>query len=630
MTTPAQTPKPLPRSLLPLPDESLTGYLLRLSHRLDESPLRLAGRTGLIAQLDYSRYSGPVRQPSMIELPEDLAHAFAAAVRLTPATVGDLTLMPFQQTYPPVAGEIHRRRSKPRAGPLTAWISLRSTKFCPHCLAGDGSTIQQRHGGPWKRQWHLPVVFACLEHDTFLHDTCPHCRRPIHSGRYTNPYLQMVPAAAAAGLHPAQCRTRTGSDQYCQGRLDQHAAFHHQQLPPLTPQTAALQRRLLDLIHPDATGPENFQHFADLLVLTTLVTQARPRRPDLPAPPELTPALDAHVERQESQITTRPAREGFSSKSLSWAAEPQDAPATAAILTIAEHCRDSSNRTLRDTLGSLLEHSADRRHPRWGQVWKQLEHCSEDFRNELDHALASRFPPTTPWQDRRGTLIPPQPPDGYTADHVPQEVPLTWFQQYFSDTEPHTPVARFAMRRTAALQLVQAAANSSPREAAEFLGVPERWLTNGARLMSPEAMARTTSTFEVTQALHNLAQHLADIPDQVNYRERRQRFATWHLPREQWEALLAATPIDSESRGLQPLLTRNVTSAYIWAQITGSEWTLAPIMRTSGEVTPWAQRSGPTSQGMRCLTNRWIPQAALLADAADALAQDLAVSEQAQ
>jgi len=38
---------PLPRSLDPLPDESLPGYLLRLAHRLDLSPATVAMLTGL-------------------------------------------------------------------------------------------------------------------------------------------------------------------------------------------------------------------------------------------------------------------------------------------------------------------------------------------------------------------------------------------------------------------------------------------------------------------------------------------------------------------------------------------------------------------------------------------------------
>src|SRR6476661_5278962 len=39
---------PLPRSLEPLPDESLPGFLLRLTHRLDLTPHQLARRVTLI------------------------------------------------------------------------------------------------------------------------------------------------------------------------------------------------------------------------------------------------------------------------------------------------------------------------------------------------------------------------------------------------------------------------------------------------------------------------------------------------------------------------------------------------------------------------------------------------------
>ncbi len=38
---------PLPRSLDPLPDESLPGYLLRLAHRLGLAPARIMQLTGL-------------------------------------------------------------------------------------------------------------------------------------------------------------------------------------------------------------------------------------------------------------------------------------------------------------------------------------------------------------------------------------------------------------------------------------------------------------------------------------------------------------------------------------------------------------------------------------------------------
>jgi hypothetical protein len=72
----------LPRSLAPLPDESLHGFLLRLAHRLDTSPLRLARVTGLVSGQGCARI--PTRL--MLEMSTHTATRFAAA---THATHGD-------------------------------------------------------------------------------------------------------------------------------------------------------------------------------------------------------------------------------------------------------------------------------------------------------------------------------------------------------------------------------------------------------------------------------------------------------------------------------------------------------------------------------------------------------------
>ncbi|MET8479294.1 hypothetical protein ABZV68_19170, partial [Streptomyces clavifer] len=199
--------------------------------------------------------------------------------------------------------------------------------------------------------------------------------------------------------------------------------------------------------------------------------------------------------------------------------------------------------------------------------------------------------------------------------------------QHFPGLDHRPPASVHALRRTAALQLVQAASGSSPREAARFLGVPAAWLSHGGWVMSPEAMVRATSDFDVMDALQDLAQHLADLPEQIDYRERRKRFATWHLPHDQWEALLAAARTDP--RACRPVLNRNVISAYIWARITSSEWTLAPALRVSAPEETWARRSGPAAEGMRRLTAGLSNQAVVLAEAADALARALSEPEQA-
>jgi hypothetical protein len=53
-------PASLPRSLDPLPDESLPGYVLRLAHRLDRSPARIIELTGLAETLLTKQSLGPI------------------------------------------------------------------------------------------------------------------------------------------------------------------------------------------------------------------------------------------------------------------------------------------------------------------------------------------------------------------------------------------------------------------------------------------------------------------------------------------------------------------------------------------------------------------------------------------
>jgi TniQ len=127
--------RPLARSLDPLAGESLDGYLLRLAYRLHLSPIKLArwigcDGTGLSRRLLFDI---------------DTA-AFAAATQLSPDEAASLTLTPWADHYPPIARALTRRATK-----VDSWLFNATPRYCPRCLAGDSSPIQEQHGGPWKR-----------------------------------------------------------------------------------------------------------------------------------------------------------------------------------------------------------------------------------------------------------------------------------------------------------------------------------------------------------------------------------------------------------------------------------------------------------------------------------------------
>jgi TniQ len=240
-------PQPLGRSLVPLDGESLPGFLLRLSFRLNLAPAELAAVTGLTA----AGNTGSPHTATLTAVPEAARRDFARMTRLTDSQVTGLGLAAWRERYPLPAGALHRARRLP----IDAWSLLApATRYCPECLAGDGSPVQESFGGPWLKAWHLPVVFACPVHQRLLEHLCPECGQAVHAGPGSSRAFTLLPAARAAGLHPAQCRAVAvpgrGSVRpaCCGARLD-HAGDRRRASPGML----ALQGKVLGLLAPD--GP---------------------------------------------------------------------------------------------------------------------------------------------------------------------------------------------------------------------------------------------------------------------------------------------------------------------------------------------------------------------------------------
>src|SRR5260370_12428522 len=234
---------PLPRSLDPLPEESLPGYVLRLAHRLGQSPARILQLTGLAGQLQASR-------GLMMHLDPPVAGSFARATRLTAAEIVGLCMSSMSGGYPQADPVIITGR------PVTSpWVFTTATRYCPHCLAGDtGSPVQQQHGGAWRKTWRLPVVFACPLHHRLLEHLCPSCGQPAMSAP-PGGQAYLIPHSTSAGLHPAQCRAvpmpeRGARATLCQALLDSPAHAPGAQDPALPRGLLVLQARLLALLQP--------------------------------------------------------------------------------------------------------------------------------------------------------------------------------------------------------------------------------------------------------------------------------------------------------------------------------------------------------------------------------------------
>ncbi|MFD8222317.1 hypothetical protein ACFV2U_54040 [Streptomyces sp. NPDC059697] len=113
---------PLPRSLLPLPGESLPGLLLRLAHRLEQRPADIALRAGLAIRIT----AHPANH--LLMLAPQFRPLFTHVTRIPERRIDDLTLRSFVARYPPVAEALTRPGGNRvfQAPPCLRWISLPS------------------------------------------------------------------------------------------------------------------------------------------------------------------------------------------------------------------------------------------------------------------------------------------------------------------------------------------------------------------------------------------------------------------------------------------------------------------------------------------------------------------------
>ncbi|MBN1171081.1 MAG: TniQ family protein [Micromonosporaceae bacterium] len=601
------TPGPgLPRSLAPLPDESITGYVLRLAHRLDTSPARLLVVTGL--------HESPRTTPSrrLLTQPEPAAlRNFAHATHLSPAEVADLFPSTFASRYPPATPRPDPAGRHGSRTHLERWQLTTSTRYCPQCLIGDRTTIQRRHGGPWQRTWCLPVVFTCPHHRRYLLHQCPTCGSLVHQRDHGH-----LPRWWDSGLHPTQCRARP-SQQSTNDEAGRHGACgawltdaRPGQRPCST--VSATQQRILAAL--DSAGPDQVhclgqsttpaRYFTDLILLSYLIRRSWPLARDLTPSPAVADALDTYL--TQPQETTRRRRVMTASDHhprTEHRAPPLDAVACAALLTTADGLLTlETPRTLTPHLRHLLGHDQRRLgRQSWARQFVTVRpDCSEGLRHAFAPILQTY---ARPGRGRGlGAAIRRVP---FGPEHIPQFLQDDWYQQYLAHFDG---INTAQLRRTAALHLCQTAMGGSVREAAGRLGLPDTrtaYYRSYSSISAVHAWARRRSDpHEFEAAVHDIADQIEAMPQPIDYHRRRTALRDWCIDSASWTTIIDQLP--GNGRGHQPELgdrQQDCASIIVWSRVTGTERAYAPHPIRDQQPTDvaeqWRQRAHKTFAHIR-------------------------------
>jgi hypothetical protein len=533
--------QPLGRSLDPLSGEDLGGYLLRLASRLHVTPLHLARITGCITP------KGPtLRRALLLTAP---SREFADAMRLNRQEAKALTLLDWAPRYPPI--------SRSLAGDLPfpdRWLFNQAPRFCPQCLAGDGSAIQDRYGGAWKKEWHLPVTFACVDHQVMLRDGCTQEHQAWHWTHY------LIAQPAHATLRPTQCRQPHPDRPTRRGRLNASCGVSLDRLPAdggsLTPDAITTQRQILDHLSADCTYGTAVYYFSGLRVIATFLRAIWPRSREL-----IDPAARSAV--GDDMRTIRSQSSVFTDIRL--LDKPSaSATITAALLTAAAAVLVDPDR--QDFLAHSIRASGLDSAPWISAFTKHIAACAPPLRQVLE--------PLTYTSWRTGYAKSSHPKRGYRPEHVPAFLEQDWYLQYFARLLQGRCIK--IVRRFVAATLIQQSAGGSIGDAARYLGFSP--ITQYAPSRTLYNWLATIGLNNFNHALSDLAQRLDATTDPVDYNKRRHAVQDWCLTIDQWREIISCLPLNPWNPR-QPILDdhkRQEASAVIWAHVTQGEPCFAP------------------------------------------------------
>ncbi|MGH3287169.1 MAG: TniQ family protein [Streptosporangiaceae bacterium] len=594
---------PLPRSLDPLPDESLAGYLLRLSFRLGVPPGQAAALAGLIPG------TGTIPASRMLVLDEATTLAFARAARLDPGEVTALTLAGLAGRYPP-AGLSYLGRQRQPGGIFIkeTWILSRFTRYCPQCLAGDpDSPVQQQLGGAWSRLWRLPVTFACPRHQRLLEHACPACGQPAHlRATHGGGLPSLIPLPAHAAVHPAACRHPhlTGSAarrdrlRPCGHLLSGARPVPWAEPPGGLSQALRTQEHLLRLLDPHgpavtASGGEPAtpaQYFTDLRILSCLITASWPAARDLAAPWQAA-LVSRHADAARRQASATAEGRAQHRQIIYYDTPPLEAAACAALLTLAANVLAcTSPRSLSQAVWHLAGQAvpAFRRWARWFLAGDG--YCSPALRAAVGPAVGARhvIKEATAAGNPSRLHPPPQPAALYSIVHVPAYLPAAWHAEHFA------PLAGLApeqlLRRAAAVCLARTCTAASYPRLGELLGIPPGSAKSTIKAVHRRLEAAGQETaFEA--AVDALAAMLDTAAVRTDYGSRRHALRNWVISPGQWNWLTAGLPAHREAHADWGERKRMLASVWVWTRVTGGEHLFAPAVMAD-PAAPRSQQPG--------------------------------------
>ncbi|WP_327713628.1 TniQ family protein [Streptomyces sp. NBC_00464] len=467
----------------------------------------------------------------------------------------------------------HRAR-----GPATVgWNMTPSSRYCPPCLRGNGSPIQNTLGGAWQLRWHLPIVFACTRHKSLLEYECPSCLLPLNNPERRR--VALIKQPNIDGLHPLQCRNPEispggnpipGTGPVCGARLDhidshRNSPFTLEDLQLLLDLQKRIDGRLNPPVNSAHASPAADTYFHDLITATRLIKISWPTGHRLLPTSTLAAIVNAHI---APFLSSYSQDQGATIAGVRTA--PTDPATSGALLLAADNLiTERDVWTLAEKVGPLSAETYRRSKPYASKIAQE-----PGISKEFARAMSPRDP-----NSRKTNILYRKLRHNYTFTiaQVPAYLPRSWYLTHFAKLRAQLPNITYRddrlLRRGAAFRLAELASGQTWSDCAMSLGVSPGVGANAQRMLGHRLTdARLWPLF--THIVEEIADELDAQKDRIDYANRRLRMGSWCMPDTDRDRLF-----DSLHR-LERLRTQMVPrfmSIVVWSDVTRGEPSRSPF-----------------------------------------------------
>lgn len=558
-----------PRSLVtflePHSGESFSSYVERLAAKHDVALAVILSRLGLVSPSNKRPPSG-----YGVVLDDNHLQLFCTVSRLPADIVRSLLLSAYDGIAIDMAGASSADPDSLRKTAVAQWAYFSGSHYCPECL--------KESRGAWQLSWKLPWSYCCVRHHCLLNQFCPYCNQRAGGGRrdgWSTPVFHArVPRPGHCGNPlPKGQAVRGQGGAPCGGFLGDAPATDVGDFPELM----AAQERINQMLRPYTTPNRKnavASFFDEMRSLTALLLYSADADDFGPMPEQSRFAVEHHVNvRKQAREERNAMVDGRNGpRPRSYQGTPENPALMSAVVPLALTIADSVDD---NELRRLLQPLADRLQARSSKYrWAALEYFqfSDRLRTAFTHCSETRSTFNRRAGHRSSKNASASQPYAFQPCNVPQLIPLELFEKSFAPLFPN--LLESHARSFCSMALVKLLGHTWA-EAARELDLPQtmhRFPNRAIMVLNQQGLYE-----QFVIELHRWAAQLSEQSRKNDYAAIRRGLENFqNIPTKDWKSVCAA----AEVRVGNPGGRSRYAAAWLWADLTGGDWRLAPALQS--------------------------------------------------